>query len=55
MANNNVKLIGSKEVKEKYYLKKDIKLDDVKIQKDEVAFVKYMNELEIKELISDNI
>jgi len=37
-----------------YYLKKDININNIKLQKEEVEYVKYMTKKEVKELIKDN-
>ena len=37
-----------------FYLKKNININDIKIQQEEVEYVKYMTKKEIKELIDNN-
>ena len=45
-------LLYDKPIRFMYYLKKDINIDDIVVQEEEVEFVKYMSVSEIKEIIS---
>lgn len=46
-------LLYDKPIRFMYYLKKDIDIQDIVVQEEEVDFVKYMSISEIKEIIND--
>ena len=59
VSNDNIISLGymlyDKPLRYLFYLKKDIDLDDVVVQKEEVEFVKYMSVDEINDLINNNL
>lgn len=48
-------LLYDKPLRYMFYLKKDINLDDVKVEQEEVEYVKYMSVDEINQLIENNL
>lgn len=46
-------MLYDKPIRFMYYLKKDIDINDIVVQEEEVEFVKYMSVLEIKKLIDN--
>lgn len=59
ISNDDIKELGyiiyNKAIRYMFYLKKDINIEDIKVQKEEVEYAKYMTTKEIKNLIEKNM